>query len=68
MDSVVPLRSRKARALVSALIAAAVLGAGVAACALAVVFGIGVEPMPNWNVLLLVIAVTAFTPAVAAVF
>ncbi len=49
MDSVVPLRSRDPGELVPALIATVALGAGVAACALAVVFGIGVEPLPNWN-------------------
>jgi hypothetical protein len=43
-----------------------VLGASVAALALAAGLGIGVEPMPGWTPLLCVIAVAALLPAVAA--
>ncbi len=56
--AVVPLRSRDARALVVLL-----LGAVIAALALAIVFGIGVAPEPSWNAWLVAIALLAFVPA-----
>jgi len=61
--AVVPLRSRDDRALIALLIGALVVGAGVAALAMAIVFGIGVAPEPSWNPWLVAIAALAFVPA-----
>jgi hypothetical protein len=65
--AVVPLRSRNPRELVPALIAAVLLGGGVAACALAVVLGIGVERKSAWNPYLVTITLLALLPAVVLV-
>jgi len=62
--AVVPLRSRDDRALIALLIGALVVGAGIAALAMAIVFGIGVAPEPSWNPWLVAIAALAFVPAV----
>jgi hypothetical protein len=62
MDLVVPLRSRRARELLPALVAALLLGPPVAAAALAVAFGIGVAPLPGWTPVFVGIAAGALAP------
>jgi hypothetical protein len=49
------------------MIVAVVLGAGVAACALAIVLGLGVERAPTWNPYLLAMTAAAVLPAVVLV-
>jgi hypothetical protein len=66
--TVLPLRSRRARTVIPALLAALLLGGPVAAFALAVVAGVGVEPMTgSAGALLLAIAVAALAPAAVLV-
>jgi hypothetical protein len=62
METVVPLRARRARNLVPVLAIALALGGAVAGCCLAIAFGIGVEPEPGWTALLLAIAALALAP------
>jgi hypothetical protein len=62
METVVPLRARSPWSVVPALVVALVLGGAVAACCLAIVFGLGVQTAPAWTPWLLAIAVAAFTP------
>jgi hypothetical protein len=62
MATVVPLRSRTAWAVLPALGVAVLLGGSVAAFALAVVLGIGAEPMGQWSWLLIAIVLVALCP------
>ena len=62
METVVPLRARSPWSIVPALVVALVLGGAVAACCLAIVFGLGVQQAPAWDPWLLAIAVAAFAP------
>jgi hypothetical protein len=62
MAIVVPLRSRGAWTVLPALTVAVGAGVPVAAFALAVVFGVGVEPMPEATWLLAAIAVVTLSP------
>jgi hypothetical protein len=62
MESVVPLRARSPWSLLPAIVIALLFGGAVAACCLAIVFGIGAQPAPAWTPWLLAIAGAAFGP------
>lgn len=64
METVVELRARSAWEIAPLLGLAVALGGAIAACCLAIVLGIGVEPEPGWTVLMLAIAGLALAPSV----
>lgn len=63
METVVELRARRAWEVAPVFALALALGGAIAACCMAIVFGIGAEPEPSLTLLLVAIAAVALAPA-----